>query len=178
MKALVVYDSFFGNTEKIARAIAEGMTSNAEVEVKKISEVTQPDFVNADWVVVGSPTRGFRPTKTISSFMQVLPDGLLRGKKVAAFDTRIGEREINAGPFFLKYLVRIFGYAAKPLASSLLKAGGLQPLQPEGFLVHGTEGPLADGELERANAWGKMLIASEVNVIEKENSRPLFPGLG
>jgi flavodoxin I len=159
MKALVVYDSIFGNTEKMARAIASGLETGAEVTVKKIGEVSRPDFFEADLVVVGSPTRGFRPTKTISDFMQVLPDRLLLGKKVAAFDTRIGESEINAGPFFLKYLIRIFGYAAKPLASSLLKAGGLQPVQPEGFLVYGTEGPLYDGELERATDWGKRLVA-------------------
>jgi flavodoxin I len=159
MKALIVYDSIFGNTEKIAYAIVKGMETNAEVTIKKIGVVGRPDFLEADWVVVGSPTRGFRPTKTITDFMQVLPDRLLRGKKVAAFDTRIGESEINAGPFFLKYMVRIFGYAAKPLASSLLKAGGLQPIHPEGFLVHGTEGPLYDGELERATDWGKRLVS-------------------
>jgi flavodoxin I len=159
MKALVVYDSIFGNTEKIALAIAAGMETGSEVKVKKIREVSRPDFIEADWVVMGSPTRGFHPTKMISDFMLVLPDRLLREKKVAAFDTRIGESEINAGPFFLKYLVRIFGYAAKPLASSLLKAGGLQPIQPEGFLVHGSEGPLYDGELERAADWGKRLVA-------------------
>jgi len=140
-----------------------------------MGEVTQSDFVDADWVVVGSPTRGFRPTKPIVDFMQVLPDRLLRGKKVAAFDTRISEKEINAGPFFLKHLVRIFGYAAKPLASSLLKAGGMQPYQPEGFLVHGTEGPLYEGELDRAQAWGQKLVQYGLSEDDKAGTHSQNP---
>lgn len=178
MKALIVFDSVFGNTGKIASAIAGGMETNAEVIIKKMGEITRQDFLDADWVVAGSPTRGFRATKPISDFLQVFPNQFLRGKNVAAFDTRISEAEINAGPFFLKYLVKMFGYAAKPLAASLLKAGGVQPVQPEGFLVHGTEGPLYDGELERAAAWGKLLVSSTVTLVEKESKRPQIPGLG
>ncbi len=158
MKSLVLFDSVFGNTEKIAQAIGTGLETGSEVTVRKITDTNAAELSEMDLVVVGSPTRGFRPTKPVADFLQVLPTRLLRGKKVAAFDTRMSQQEIDSSVFFLKYLVKAFGYAAKPISAGLLRAGGVQPYQPEGFLVHGQEGPLFDGELERATEWGKKLL--------------------
>jgi hypothetical protein len=56
---------------------------------------------------------------------------------------------------FLTFMEGIFGYAAEPIAKALVKCGGLQAVPPAGFFVHGSEGPLWDGELERAKEWGK-----------------------
>jgi hypothetical protein len=56
--------------------------------------------------------------------------------------------------------VRIFGYAAKPIGKRLQKKGGELAVQPEGFHVGDTEGPLLEGELERAGLWARQVVAS------------------
>jgi len=57
-------------------------------------------------------------------------------------------------------MVRLFGYAAAPIAKRLKSKGGELVLAPEGFVVKDTEGPLKEGELDRAAAWARQLIAS------------------
>ena len=54
----------------------------------------------------------------------------------------------------------IFGYAAKPIADRLEKKGGQLAVPPEGFYVTDTEGPLVEGELERAAEWARKIAAS------------------
>jgi flavodoxin I len=78
--------------------------------------------------------------------------------KVAAFDTRIAVEDVKNG--FLTFMVKIFGYAAKPIADGLKKTGGVLVVVPEGFFVKGSEGPLRDGELERAASWASQVITS------------------
>ncbi|MBA7705071.1 hypothetical protein ES703_113895 [subsurface metagenome] len=73
---------------------------------------------------------------------------------MAAFDTRISPTDVNSR--FLNILVKLFGYAAKPIADKLERKGGELIISPEGFFVKGTEGPLKDGELERAVDWAKL----------------------
>jgi flavorubredoxin len=63
MKTLVIYDSFFGNTEKIALEIGAGFGERGEVETLPVSQVTPEKVQGLDSLIVGSPTRGFRPTK-------------------------------------------------------------------------------------------------------------------
>ncbi len=63
MKALLIYDSVFGNTEKIARAIADGLAAQASVETLRPEQVDPEQLTGWDLLVVGSPTRGFRPTE-------------------------------------------------------------------------------------------------------------------
>ena len=75
--------------------------------------------------------------------------------KVGAFDTRVSIEDIHSG--FLKWLINIFGYAAEPLAKRLTRRGGKLIIPPEGFYVNDTEGPLKEGELERAKEWGKKI---------------------
>jgi hypothetical protein len=94
-------------------------------------------------------------TKPTSSFLNSIPDGALKGVRVAAFDTRIDMNDPVPG--FLKFMVKIFGYAAQPIANKLVKKGGMLASPPEGFLVAGTEGPMKDGELKRAAEWGRKL---------------------
>jgi hypothetical protein len=84
-----------------------------------------------------------------------LPSGSLRGVKVAAFDTRVAVAE---GPAILKFFVKLFGYAAEPMAKQLVKKGGTQAMEPAGFIVEGTEGPMCEGELERAAAWAARIV--------------------
>jgi flavodoxin I len=157
MKALVIYDSFFGNTEKIARAIGEALGEQMEVEVRRVGDV-QPEQLNGlDLVIVGAPTRAFRPSPDISRFLKNISTGSLQGVKAAAFDTRICEEDITSRA--LRFLVRLFGYAAKPIADKLRKKGADMVIAPEGFCVDDNEGPLKKGELERAAGWAKQIMS-------------------
>jgi len=81
---------------------------------------------------------------------------------VAAFDTRLNAEAISKTPGFLRVLIGIFGYAAEPIAKTLVRKGGTQVLPPTGFLVPASEGPLVDGELERAGKWASKLLQENV----------------
>jgi len=159
MKALVVYDSFFGNTEQIAQAIGRALGSPEEVEVLRVGNVKPEQLTGLELLIVGSPTRGFRPTPAISNLLKSVPKNGLKGVKVAAFDTRIALSDIDSR--ILPVFVKVFGYAAKPIADGLTKKGGELIIPPEGFFVKGSEGPLKDGELERAADWAKQIIATQ-----------------
>ena len=161
MKAMVVYDSIFGNTEQIAQAIGNALGSPKDVEILRVGDVKPEHLTGLDVLIVGSPTRRFRPTSAISNFLKSIPKNGLKGIKVAAFDTRFTMDEIESSIFILPILVSIFGYAAKPIADKLKKKGGELAIPPEGFFVEGTEGPLKEGELERAADWAKQIITRQ-----------------
>jgi len=136
MKILIVYDSTYGNTEEIARAIGEAITG--EVKVLRVGEADPSETF--DLLIVGSPTHGGRPTQAIQNFTKRVP--ALNGAPVAAFDTRLSTS-----------LVKIFGYAAGRIGKTLEKKGGILVKPPEAFFVKDTKGPLREGELERAASW-------------------------
>lgn len=156
MKALVVYDSAYGNTEQIARAIGDGLANQAEVEVLRVGQVQPEELTGCGLLIVGSPTQKFRPTAAVSDFLKgIMQDGL-KGTKVAAFDTRFPVSEIEKNRV-LSFFVRLFGYAAKPISDRLEKKGGELIAPPEGFFVGGVEGPLLENELERAADWARQI---------------------
>lgn len=148
MTTLVIYDSVFGNTEKIAQAIRTALGARAV----SVGQVTADQLRSLDLLVVGSPTRGFRPTEGIAKFLNGLPKNHLAGVRVAAFDTRILLETIDSKA--LRFLVDKGGYAASTIAKTLEKKGGKLAASPEGFFVTGEQGLLKDGELERAAKWG------------------------
>jgi len=148
MKALIVYDSVYGNTEKIARAIAEAITPSNEVKVVGAGEANPSELESIDLLIVGSPTHGGRPTPAVQNLLNKVPE--LQGINVAAFDTRIPTK-----------LVKVFGYAAGRIANNLKKKSGTLIASPEGFFVTGGQGPLKEGELERAAGWAKGILESK-----------------
>ena len=155
MDALVMYDSVFGNTEKVAVAIGEGLATKLKTETKRFKDVEVNQIKDVKLFVVGSPTRAFRATPELVKFLKSLPPKSLEGVKIAGFDTRVSQEQIDSK--FLTTMVKIFGYAAEPICKRLMKKGGSEIADPEGFYVGGTEGPLLDGELERAKEWGAKL---------------------
>ncbi|MFO7942905.1 MAG: flavodoxin domain-containing protein [Anaerolineales bacterium] len=152
MKGIVVYDSGFGNTRAIAETMGQALDGRAEVQVVHVDHVEERQLVDVDLLIVGSPTQRFSPTAPINDFLNGISPRALRGVKVAAFDTRFAEKEIGKNRV-LAFFVRIFGYAAKPIAEKLVKKGGRLALPPEGFYVGGMEGLLLEGELERVVQW-------------------------
>ena len=157
MKCLILYDSQFGNTEKIAQAIARGLSDQNDIQMLRVSATNAGQLTGLDILVAGSPTQGFRPTKGTSALLKSLSKNALQGVKVAAFDTRFTEEKIKESARFLPALVKMFGYAAEPIAEQLVARGGKLILPAEGFFVGDTEGPILEGELERAEAWGRKL---------------------
>ncbi len=151
VKTLIVYDSFFGNTERIAQAIGQALGGGESVTTLRVGEVKPDHLRGLTTLIVGSPTRAFRPTKAIKDFLKGIPANGLKGVKVMAFDTRASLADVNSK--LLTRLVKIFGYAAQPIADKLVKKGGRLGTPPEGFFVKDSEGPLKDGELERAAEW-------------------------
>jgi flavodoxin len=153
MKGLVVYDSVFGNTEKIAQAIGAVLAEQGSVETLSVGRMTTNSMSGLDILIVGSPTRGFRPTEAVSKFLNSIPKNSLTEVRVAAFDTRIWLDTIDSKT--LRFVVDKGGYAANTIAKSLVKKGGQLVAPPEGFLVTGEQGPLKEGELDRANEWAR-----------------------
>jgi flavodoxin len=147
MKIVVIYDSMHGNTEIIARSM--GDTIGNDVSVIKASEVNLSNLDSVDFIVVGSPTQGGRPTQPIQDFFRRIPDSAVKGVRFAVFDTRIPAK-----------WVKIFGFAAGKMNKALKRKGGNPVISPEVFYVEGTKGPIKDGELERANNWIRECVSN------------------
>src|SRR5512146_1523535 len=116
MKALVVYDSQFGNTEVVARAIGEALGA----EVIKAGAVPAEALRGLDLLVAGAPTQAGRPTKAMKLFLAELPEKALEGVDVAAFDTRI---DASCAGFVGRVAMRVFGFAAPRIERGLRARG-------------------------------------------------------
>jgi flavodoxin I len=161
MKTMILYDSVYGNTEKIAQAIGNALGSPEEVRVIKVSEAQPDQFAGLNFLIVGAPTQRFRTTEGMSNLLKAIPADSLKGVKVAVFDTRLTQDEINKTSV-LAFFVKLFGthaYAAKFLVNQLKRKGGKVAGSPEGFYVEGMKGPLVEGELERAVSWARKIAA-------------------
>jgi Flavodoxin len=167
MRALVVYESMFGNTRDIAQAIAEGMGSRFATEVVEVSRAGTVFGPQMDLLVVGGPTQGFGLSRpgTRESAGRMAPDGLVSPAigvrewladlpapagdvAAAAFDTRLGK------PRWLT------GSAAQRIAKRLRLAGYRLVAEPTSFVVGSTTGPLVDGERDRARRWGETVATA------------------
>lgn len=160
MKAVVVYESVFGNTAQVAQAIAVGLGEDARAV--STAEIEPDDLTDVDLVVAGGPVFAFHlssdtvregiaraqgpgaPTADLSHpSMRTWLDGVNAATGLcAAFDTQV------RGPF---------GSGAPAIAKALQARGLRLIASPEGFIVDGKYGPIRDGELERAQAWGTEL---------------------
>ncbi len=145
MKAIVVYDTLYSNTEQIAKAI--GGAIEGEAQVVRAAEADAAALGAYDLVIVGSPTQGGRYTPAMKNFLDKVPADALKNKKAAAFDTR-----------HKSWFVKVFGWAANRIADDLKEKGAALAAPGEGFLVKSTRGPLVEGELERAAAWAKAIV--------------------
>jgi hypothetical protein len=161
MRSLVVYESWFGNTRRIAEEIAAALAQEGEVDLVTVDEPLPPLEV-VDLLVVGAPTHihglsGKRsregavdqgaagePGIGVRGWIDSLPNGV-RGPRVAAFDTRANKP------------VLLVGSAARGISRRLRERGYLPAAKPQSFFVQGTPGPLEEGELERAADWGRTL---------------------
>jgi flavodoxin I len=152
MNILVIYDSLYGNTRSIAEAIAGAFGGPDEVRLLQAGEAQVDDLKSVGLLVVGAPTHGGRPSPGMQEFLARIPADALKGVNVAAFDTRFGATDQGIG---LRLLMKIIDYAAPRIADTLKGKGGSLAAPPEGFIVVGKEGPLKEGEPERAASWAR-----------------------
>ena len=148
MNALVVYYSKFGNTKRVAEAIAETWQSAGSIRVMSADQLTASDINNVDLLVVGTPTHLANLPKELRPILKALPKRVLKGVRVAAFDTS----------YKMNWFVNLFT-AAKPLNRKLRQLGGKQIVPPKSFFVVEKQGPLYEGEIERAKTWAETILA-------------------
>ena len=147
MRAVIVYESMFGSTKKVAEAIAEGLADCAEVSVVP---VTSADAHILDGALVPGAVSGPGVREWLASLGRLEVAG-------AAFDTR------------LQGLPAFTGRASKSIRRLLAHHGARIAASPESFLVKGLTGALVEGELGRARAWGERL--SGVTAAEASSRR-------
>jgi flavodoxin len=145
VKALVVYDSKWGNTEKVALAIAAGIGKDAKAA--QVGAVESDQSRTMELLVIGSPVIGGKPTKTMQEYLKTIVQTSSTKLRIATFDTRMT----------MKFAQK-FGFAAVKMADQLKEQGNALVSEPMGFIVKGQKGPLAEGELDRATQWGKELV--------------------
>lgn len=155
MRAMVLYDSTYGNTARIAASIHRVLAQKNEAVLVPFTDTQSSVFDQVDLLVVGSPTQGGRPTKALNEFLNSLPQDSLKSVKVAAFDTRF---DIKSQTFLLRMLMRTIRYAAVKIAHILVSKGGKLIAEPQGFIVTDTRGPLLDAEIARASRWAEKLV--------------------
>jgi len=160
MKVIIVYDTIYGNTQRIAEAIMEGLGSGHESGLVRAEEANRATVENMDVLIVGSPTHGGWYSESLKVFFDVLPEGSLQGIPVCSFDTSLPAK--NQG-FVVNRLTRLFGRAA-PRISRELKKKGAKIVDSKTFIVHGRKGPLKEGEIEHARVWA----AAIMNEISKD----------
>ena len=156
MKALVAYDTKFGNTQHVAELIAEGLQeAGVEVFVQHMNSVDFDDVDGYDVILMGSPNHIRRPTGTFNKFVKKLQKLELKGKTLVAFDTySIGKPEENVemkpgGSQFQVALLKMEARLRKKLPQLKLLTPGLS------IAVVGQKGPILDVELARCKEFGK-----------------------
>src|SRR5437763_4142403 len=88
MNTFVIYDSQYGNTERIAQAIADTLRAFGQAQAIRVDPAHPASFQGVDLLIVGSPTQGMRPTPVMQSFLETVSPASLSGLAVACFDTR------------------------------------------------------------------------------------------
>lgn len=169
MRALVVYESMYGNTREVADAVALGLSASMHVQTAEVGAAPS-SLDDVDLLVVGGPTHAFsmsRPSTRADAARQadhpVISSGpgirewldtvsaVRAGASASAFDTRV------ARP-------RLPGSAARRARARLRRAGFRVVTPATSFWVAGMQGPLRDGELERAQQWGRVLAERLVSI--------------
>lgn len=164
-RALIVYESMFGGTRRIADAIAEGLSASADCTVVEVAHAPSVIGHDLDLLVIGAPTHAFglsTPATRREAEAEISGPVISREQGVrewlaglivltpmirtAAFDTRVKQRWVP-------------GSAAHRIARAANHKGLTPVAAPMSFRVEGKTGPLLAGELDRAREWGHALGA-------------------
>ena len=156
----------FGNTEQIARAVADGLGESVDVRLVEVSDAPGDPDPDVALIVAGGPTHAFSMSREntradainrgaeegerefgLREWMAALPSGHLSAK-IATFDTKIES---------MRYVP---GSAAKAAAKAAHRHEYQSAAKAESFYVRDVDGPLVEGEIDRARAWARQLAAS------------------
>jgi flavorubredoxin len=147
MNAMVIYDSKFGNTERIAKAIGDALADELNVRVQAVGD-TAAIPGGLELLVIGGPTHAHGMSGPMRAFLEDIPADALRDVPALAFDTRFRMPTI------------ISGTAASGIGKALRRKGAKILLRPASFFVSRVEGnPLEPGEQERASEWARDIVA-------------------
>jgi hypothetical protein len=181
MRALVVFESMFGNTRAIADAVADGMASRMGVDVVEVGAAPAVIGDDVGLLVVGGPTHAFGMSRpdTRQSAVQQAPGPVVSagsglrewlavvrgpaGVAVTAFDTRV-------------IRPRMPGSAARAALRRLRRRGFRAAAPATSFYVVGTTGPLVEAEPQRARQWGEQVAAAALGTVGMDGQQPLPPG--
>ncbi len=168
MKALVIYESVFGNTKEIAKAVADGLASQMSAEAVEVGAAPKTVGDDVDLLVIGGPTHAWGMSRERSR------QGAVKDANQGPVSAGIGVREwlgaiekgssIAVATFDTRFNKPrwLTGSAARSAEKRLRRLGLRIAAPAESFFVAGSTGPLEDGELERARQWGERL-ASKVS---------------
>lgn len=159
MKVLVAYDTKYGNTQRAAELIADGLkASGAEAVVENMKNVNVDEPVGFGAILIGSPNHMGRPTRTFKKFVGKLQKAKLKDKTLAAFDTYVGKKDEHdiihpGGGEFQKALRRMEEQLKAKLPHLKLITPGLS------IAVGGMKGPILDVELPNCKEFGQKIAA-------------------
>ena len=170
VRALVAYESMFGNTERVARAVAAGLRlEGIDTAVVNVARSEPVDLSGVDLLVVGAPTHGFSLSRRVTRHDAVRQGGRQEAEHAgmrewlgtlddaerpmltATFDTRVTK---------VRYLPAC---ASRRAARELTQHGHRMVSAPMGFLVQDVSGPLESREVDRAIAWSRRVATETEN---------------
>ncbi|MEM3824262.1 MAG: flavodoxin domain-containing protein [Candidatus Bathyarchaeia archaeon] len=148
VKVIVVYESKYGNTKRVAETIVESMKEigTIDISISELKEINVNTIPNYDAILIGSPNHMGGPTRGIRGFIDKLGKLQLEGKKFAVFDT---------------YMGKDFGKAVKKMEKQIREKvpGLMQIASGLSIKVLGMKGPIAEGELQKCKDFGKKIAA-------------------
>jgi flavodoxin len=142
-KAIVVYDTKYGNTRKVAEKIVEGLAQMnwPNATIRDVEETTPADILDYDLILLGAPNHLGRPARTMSRFIDAASDLDLHGKPIAVFDTYMGGD-------FEKAMKKMKERIGSKIPVARILSPGLS------IRVEKTKGPIADGEIQKCVEFG------------------------
>lgn len=155
MNILIIYDSLYGNTEKIAQYIAEKLKAKHNVTIEKVKDDSINKIKEAELIIIGSPTHGFNASQNTLNFIKQLNNEILKDKKIAVFDTRTIPTDV---PKFFRFMIQKAGYASPKLEKFFKTMGCNIIAESIGINVHGKEGPIVEGEMNKIDNWITKLV--------------------
>ncbi|MCK4552281.1 MAG: hypothetical protein KAU02_05125 [Tenericutes bacterium] len=145
MKILIVYDSYYGNTLKVAKQYHENLIKY-KPELIKVDVITQCIVDSYDLIIIGTPTRIFSMTGKIKRMLRKLK---FSDKYYFVFDTRANAEKVQQK--FLLKMINKFGYAAEKVEALLNKKAAKIIMDYKWYFVKDSEGPLEEDSLVNAN---------------------------
>jgi hypothetical protein len=162
-----VYESMFGNTRTIAKAVTDGLSSGMSVDLVEVGAAPAAIEGDVELLAVGGPTQAFgmsrpgtREGAAKQAEHQLVSEGI--GLREWLADLEGGSARVAAAAFDTRFDKPhwLTGSAARAVDKRLRRLGFRVVSTPESFYVGGTPGPLSDGEVERARRWGERLGAA------------------